>query len=215
MKFIVIKVGKDIETFYVIDMREMMVPVWKIDDKNIPDDVKEKAIETIRSYKSNDQWWADDESLTGVECLTALPKYWDIGYTQSGNFIQFEFDLDNDAIREWLEIPKSVWDKVEVDIENGERDNTTIIFEQESYDVFEYLSECTDEHPWVQMTDNYERLYYWDLEILEKAKEKFDKAMDKALDNLEKSYEYSISDECCIEDAIANEWEFDNDGNMV
>ena len=74
MKFIVIKVGKDIETFYVIDMREMMVPVWKIDDKNIPDDVKEKAIETIRSYKSNDQWWADDDFLTGVECLTASPK---------------------------------------------------------------------------------------------------------------------------------------------
>ena len=55
-------------------MREMMVQVWKIDDKNIPDDVKEKAIETIRSHKYEEQWYAEDEFLTGVECLTASPK---------------------------------------------------------------------------------------------------------------------------------------------
>ena len=46
----------------------MMVQVWKIDDKNIPDDVKEKAIETIRCHKYEDQWFAEDEFLTGVEC---------------------------------------------------------------------------------------------------------------------------------------------------
>ena len=196
-------------------MREMMVPVWKIDDKNIPDDVKEKAIETIRSHKYEDQWYAEDEFLTGVECLTASPKYWDIGCTQRGNFIQFEFDLNDESIREWLDIPKSVWDKCSPEILNKDSCNSTIKFTDNGYDILDYLDEVTDEQPCVQIMDMEEKFYYWDLEILEKAKEKFDKAMDKALDNLEKSYEYSISDECCIEDAIANEWEFDNDGKMV
>jgi len=201
-------------------MREMTVSVSKIDDKDIPDDVKERAIETIRSHKYEDQWYAEDEFLTGVECLTASPKYWDIGCTQRGNFIQFDFDLNNDAIRKWLKIPKSVWAKFDTEIVNTEDYTTTIRFMCDGEDLLEV--DAPDRRwnlkPFIVTEYDEEgenRIYYWDLEIMRKAKEKFDKAMDTALDNLMKSYEYSTSDECCIEDAIANEWEFDNDGNMV
>ena len=39
--------------------------------------------------------------------------------------------------------------------------------------------------------------------------------MDKALDNLEKAYEYQCSDENIIEVAEANDYEFDENGNQI
>ena len=202
-------------------MREMTVQVWKIDDEDIPDDVKERAIENIRNNKSDDHWYADDEGMTGVECLMGFPKYWNIGYTQGGNYIQFEFeDIKNESVRQWLDIPSSTWNKFDTEIVNDENCNTTIRFcNDNGEDILEIDAPADTpfietEKTWINEKGE-NRIYYWDIEIMRKAKEKFDDTMDKALDNLVKSYEYSISDECCIEDAIANEWEFDNSGNFV
>ena len=198
-------------------MREMTVQVWKIDDEDIPDDVKERAIENIRNNKSDDHWYADDEGMTGVECLMGFPKYWNIGYTQGGNYIQFEFeDIENESVRQWLDIPSSTWKKVQCYQINDENCNTTIRFMCDGEDLLEI--DAPTDTPFIKTEFSEEgenRIYYWDIEIMIKAKEKFDDTMDKALDNLVKSYEYSISDECCIEDAIANEWEFNNNGNFV
>ncbi|MBF85141.1 MAG: hypothetical protein CL489_11830 [Acidobacteria bacterium] len=213
-------------------MREMTVQVWKIDDEDIPDDVKERAIENIRNNKSDDHWYAEDEGMTGVECLMGFPKYWNIGYTQGGNYIQFEFeDIKNggmyivsESVRQWLDIPSSTWNKFDTEIVNYENCNTTIRFMCDGENLLEIAGNTIlpdrrwNLKPFIETEFSEEgenRIYYWDIEIMRKAKEKFDDTMDKALDNLVKSYEYSISDECCIEDAIANEWEFDNSGNFA
>ena len=119
-------------------MREMTVQVWKIDDEDIPDDVKERAIENIRNNKSDDHWYADDEGMTGVECLMGFPKYWNIGYTQGGNYIQFEFeDIKNESVRQWLDIPSSTWNKFDTEIVNDENCNTTIRFMCDGEDLLE------------------------------------------------------------------------------
>ena len=196
-----------------------MVPVWKMSDENIPDDVKERALEKMREDAGE---WAcdrinDDEYLTCVDCLSGCPTAWDL---DRGQYIQFEFDLNDESVRQWLKIPKSVWDKADVEIENIEYYNTTIRFMCDGEDLLKI--DAPDRRwnlkPFIETEFSEEgenRIYYWDLEIMKKAKEKFDKAMDKAFENMEKSYEYEMSYENLEELAIINDYEFDNDGNMV
>ena len=51
-----------------------------------------------------------------------------------------------------------------------------------------------------------------DLRILERAKEKFENHCEDILRSIEESIDYRYSDEAIEEDAIANEYEFTEDG---
>tara|TARA_B000000460_G_C21430986_1_gene355160 strand:- start:323 stop:889 length:567 start_codon:yes stop_codon:yes gene_type:complete len=185
-----------------------------------------------------DDWYAQDEYLCEPEVFHGfVPTSYDIGYTQSGNFIQFEFGNDANGfgtnkintgyadcdkrlqeLRKWLEIPKSTWKKIDVNFINDEHNNTHIEFELRAEDGENLLSDDMygdGSYTWDEQALMKEEFYPWDITFVQNAMIKFDKMMDDALDNLEKAYEYQCSDENIIEVAEANDYEFDENGNQI
>jgi hypothetical protein len=240
------------------------ISYWKLDDEDIPFTLKEKILESLRDGMYEDDWFAQDEYLCEPDVFHGfVPTSYDIGYTQSGNFIQFEFGNDVNGfgvryygggynshwqkrsgktqgiktprgtlgaksladsqeqwekLREWLEIPKSTWKKIDVDFVNDEHNNTSIEFEFRAEDGENLLSDDMygdGSYTWDAQTLLKEGFYSWDITFVQNAMIKFDKMMDNALDNLEKAYEYQCSDENIIEMAEANDYEFDENGNQI
>ena len=202
------------------------ISYWKLDDEDIPFALKEKILERLRGSMREDDWYAQDGYLCEPEVFHEFAPYdYDIGYTQSGNFIQFEFgDMQfTDAerlqeLREWLEIPKSTWNKIDVFFKNDEYNNTRIEFEFRAEDGENLLSDDMygdGSYTWDENALIKEGFYPWDITFVQNAMIKFDKMMDKALDNLEKAYEYQCSDENIIATAEANDYEFDENGNQI
>ena len=202
---------------------------WKLDDEDIPFTLKEKILESLRDGMCEDDWYAQDEYLCEPEVFHGfVPTSYDIGCTQSGNFIQFDFaaswvDRANcdellQGLREWLEIPKSTWNKIDVNFINDEHNNTHIEFELRAEDGENLLSDDMygdGSYTWDEKALIKEGFYPWDITFVQNAMIKFDKMMDDALDNLEKAYEYQCSDENIIEVAEANDYEFDENGNQI
>lgn len=212
---------------------------WKLDDEDIPFTLKEKILESLRDGMYEDDWFAQNEYLCEPEVFHEfVPTSYDIGYTQSGNFIQFEFGNDANGfgtranakagyadcdkrlqeLRKWLEIPKSTWNKIDVNFINDEHNNTHIEFELRAEDGENLLSDDMygdGSYTWDEQALMKEEFYPWDITFVQNAMVKFDKMMDNALDNLEKAYEYQCSDENIIEVAEANDYEFDENGNQI
>ena len=252
---------------------------WKLDDEDIPFTLKEKILESLRDGMYEDDWFAQNEYLCEPEVFHEFtPTSYDIGYTQSGNFIQFDFGNDVNGfgvryygggynshwqkrmgktqdlhygitadqlksshtnmtprgapgaisladsqeqwekLREWLEIPKSTWNKIDVDFVNDEHNNTSIEFEFRAEDSENLLSDDMygdGSYTWDEKALMKEGFYPWDITFVQNAMIKFDKMMDNALDNLEKGYEYQCSDENIIAMAEANDYEFDENGNQI
>ena len=96
----------------------------------------------------------------------------------------------------WLGIPKNMVDNVYYTIgKSGHYSPETIIeFEENDSDI-----EFTDEQN----------------EILDEAVEKFSDHVADVLNNIEKSYDYYFTEEAILEDIAANEYEFDEDGNII
>lgn len=190
-----------------------IINYYKIDDKDLPDDLKEKILDKLRQ-NDYDNWFAEDEYICEPEVFHGFaPTAWDL---DRGNYIQFEFgtcansnpDEDMldvaalDALRKWLGIPKTTWDKVDHIFINEDHHNTYLAFtDAESGDPIHPI------HPL--------EIYPWDFKFLEDAIKKFDEMMDKALVTLREAYEYQISDENIIDMAEANDWEFDESGEIV
>ena len=211
------------------------ISYWKLDDDDIPFTLKEKILERLRGSMYEDNWYAQDGYLCEPEVFHGfVPTSYDIGYTQSGNYIQFEFGYDylelanqkmqfTDAerlqeLREWLEIPKSTWNKIDVFFKNDEHNNTSIEFEFRAEDGENLLSDDMygdGSYTWDEKALMKEGFYPWDITFVQNAMIKFDKMMDNALDNLEKAYEYQCSDENIIAMAEANDYEFDENGNQI
>jgi len=211
------------------------ISYWKLDDEDIPFTLKEKILERLRGSMYEDNWYAQDGYLCEPEVFHGfVPTSYDIGYTQSGNYIQFEFGYDylelanqkmqfTDAerlqeLREWLEIPKSTWNKIDVFFKNDEHNNTSIEFEFRAEDGENLLSDDMygdGSYTWDEKALMKEGFYPWDITFVQNAMIKFDKMMDNALDNLEKAYEYQCSDENIIAMAEANDYEFDENGNQI
>ena len=206
------------------------ISYWKLDDEDIPFALKEKILEKLRGGMYEDDWYAQDDSLCEPDVFHGfVPTSYDIGYN-GRNFIQFEFaaswvDRANcdellQGLREWLEIPKSTWNKISVFFKNDEHKNTRIEFEFQAEDGEHLLSDDmygdgSFKTPWDAQTLLKEGFYPWDITFVQNAMIKFDKMMDNALDNLEKAYEYQCSDENIIEMAEANDYEFDENGNQI
>ena len=196
---------------------------YKIDDKDLPDDLKEKILDKLRQNNwFNDSWFAEDEYICEPEVFHGFaPTAWDLA--SGGNYIQFEFgtcansDPDEDmldvaaldALRKWLGIPKTTWDKVDYIFINDDHHNTYLAFtDAESGDPIDFSMNNMEE--WIRL-----EIFPWDFKFLEDAIKKFDEMMDKALVTLREAYEYQISDENMIDMAEANDWEFDESGEIV
>ena len=204
------------------------ISYWKLDDEDIPFALKEMIMERLRDGMCEDNWYAQDGYLCEPEVFHGfVPTSYDIGYTQSGNYIQFEFgyaDCDKrlQELREWLEIPNSTWKKIDVFFKNDEHNNTSIEFDSSKNQSFESGENLLSDYmygdgsyTWDENNLIKEGFYPWDTTFLREAMIKFDKMMDKALDNLEKAYEYQCSDENIMAIAEANDYEFDENGNQI
>ena len=192
-----------------------IINYYKIDDKDLPDDLKEKILDKLRQNDwFNDNWFAEDDYICEPEVFHGFaPTAWDLA--SGGNYIQFEFgtcansDPDEDildiaaldALRKWLGIPKTTWDKVDYIFINDDHHNT-------------YL-EFTDAESGDLIHQSFHEIFPWDFKFLEDAIKMFDEMMDKALVTLREAYEYQISDENMIDMAEANDWEFDQSGEIV
>jgi len=197
-----------------------IINYYKIDDKDLPDDLKEKILDKLRQ-NDYDNWFAEDEYICEPEVFHGFaPTAWDL---DRGNYIQFEFgtcansnpDEDMldvaalDALRKWLGIPKTTWDKVDHIFINEDHHNTYLAFtDAESGDPIDFSMNNMEE--WIRL-----EIFPWDFKFLEDAIKKFDEMMDKALVTLREAYEYQTSDENIIDMAEANDWEFDESGEII
>lgn len=193
-------------------MHTMQVKYWKIDDEDIPEDVKSRAIEHMTEMLSQegDTFYADYDGYFPDEIDRILghpkPMYWDL---DRGSYIQFDLELsimskdwnknwikDLEIFRKWLKIPKRTWDKIDLgfSFENVYENNTKLEFNTM------YMEDLTKK----------------DEEYMERASEIFSDAIHDTLVSLQNSYEYYMYDEeHHIEMAIANDWCFNESGNLV
>ena len=204
---------------------------YKIDDEDLPEDLKEKILDKLRET-SYDHWFAEDEYLCEPEIFHGFaPTAWDI---DRGSYIQFEFarwnkwctskcdcsqpagmsnsnyKLSPTDLREWLELPLTTWDKVSYEFINDEYHNTKLEFRdaENGLELDEYNVNVSEQY-------DHPTIYPWDIKLLQEAVEKFDEMMDKALVTLREAHEYQNSDENMINMAESNDWEFDEDGEIV
>ena len=205
------------------------ISYWKLDDEDIPFALKEKILDKLRetSYVFGD-WFAEDEYLCEPEIFHGFaPTAWDI---DRGSYIQFDFGNDANGfgtranakagyadcdkrlqeLREWLELPLTTWEKVDVDFINDEYHNTKLEFRdaENGLELDEYNVNVSEQY-------DHPTIYPWDIKLLQEAVEKFDEMMDKALVTLREAHEYQSSDENMIDIAEANDWEFDEDGEII
>ena len=182
---------------------------YKIDDEDLPEDLKEKILDKLRE-NSYDHWFAEDEYLCEPEIFHGFaPTAWDI---DRGSYIQFEFaNVGGFAdLREWLELPLTTWEKVDYEFINDEYHNTKLEFRdaENGLELDEYNVNVSEQY-------DHPTIYPWDIKLLQEAVEKFDEMMDKALVTLREAHEYQNSDENMIDMAKSNDWEFDEDGEIV
>ena len=197
-------------------MHEMITTYWKLDDKDIPQEVVDRAVETITKFELEvgADYYADYDNHF-PDPLNELfnyprPKYWDL---DRGNFIQFELrkpeGMKNyESFMNWLGVPLDLAEKVNYQFINEgsfryER-NTTI-----EWECLEIFNEETEEYEMAILTED-------ENNILLKATEKFDDMIHDALINLRENWEYEMYDrEHHIDMAIANGWCFDINGEFV
>ncbi len=199
---------------------------YKFDE--LSDEAKETAIENMREsyYESNDfaEYAIDDdylfeppnEELTKLfgadfyEKLNSGKKYKDtplIENTRKGIYFSLDRDRHLDASNAidvnndhyfmlWLGIPEEMHEKVYYKItDDGSRSADTIIEFEPNDNEYEF----TDAEQ----------------EILDTAAEKFSSHMGDVLSNIEKKIDYMYTDESITETIEANDYDFDEDGDIL
>lgn len=195
-------------------MRTIEIKLYYFDE--LTDEAKEKAIDNVRNqdgYGDDFGSWAVDDcslleplheelvGLFGEDYKFPLIKntrkkiYFSLGRNW---FLDVEnaIDITNEEhFLTWLGVPKSLQDKTYYDIHtpNYRNSNTTIEFEKDADEDF------TEE----------------ELSILEDAKVKFDNHIEDVLERIESDVEYRYSNEAVIEDIIANDYEFLENGELT
>lgn len=180
-----------------------------------PKEVQEKALEKYRYFNvEHRSYLEEDDYLIDLslkkDTLKQVEKTQGEGNTlfrwKSGNYnadygyqyVQFK-DLevkDDEAFRQELGISKKLWDKVDYSFENPSREgNTQIAFIlKDGGDTFAMPKEEQEE--------------------LDKGIDHFSYLMRESNKNLQKSYEYDISDEAVKEGLIANDYRFNEKGEI-
>ena len=173
----------------------------------LPEDVKEKAIDNLRDINVDYEWWDMDGILDvkqsewikyGLkDCLfTYKTIYFDIDRESHLEFVDLKV-TDDEVFRKALHISKNAWDKTTYYFRNnGSRYcNTRLEFEDpEAYSGKTFTVK--------------------EQQMIDMAIETFNDWREEALINLRKDYEYSISDEAIIETIKANDYMFTEDGKI-
>lgn len=179
----------------------------------LPEDAKQRVLDKHWDINVDGDWWYDYDGKTGFsskeiakyrldgehcdDLLTYKKLYFDI---DRGDYIQF-IDADfkhEETARKFLGVPKKLWNEVNWTInEEPHRQTNTRLEYEEGYG--------RDYRPFTPKQ----------IEILDRAVERFADKVAEALRGLRNSYEYSTSREAIEETIEANEYEFDIDGNIV
>ena len=174
-----------------------------------PKEVQEKALEKYRDFNvENDGWYEDDFLLD----MSVPKKVSDNSFrVKEGNTIykwdKLYFDLDrsdylqfvglkvedDDSFRQSLGISNKTWGKVHYSFVNDRENNTKIEFHN-NYEV-DGLSEKENEE-------------------IEKAEELFSEQVHQAKKRLKENYEYNTSDEAVKDSLIANDYRFNEKGEI-
>lgn len=194
-------------------MKTKTIDLYEFDE--LPDNIKAKVLDKNRYINVDGDWWYDYDGKTGFSS-DEIKKY-DLDIEEAGDLLNFDkvyFDLGrgwyiqfdgasfahDETARRFLGVPEELWEVVRWEFSNknysGSSHGTTKI---------EY--EHVDSYGFYQFTPE-------EVEILDRAVERFAEKMEEALRNLEKDYEYQTSDEAIIETILANEYTFRADGKM-
>ena len=210
-------------------IKKLEFKVWKFEDA--PDDLKEKIIEKLRDskYEFGDDWFADYDGIiydkkTNIGDYDVFEnyskKYYDL---DRGQFIQFP-DLvvkDEKKLAKMIGIPESLRKKIDFRFVSEDERNTKLIFIDAGYNYNEIdLEESYDTYKEPMYADEHYRsedkpMTKKEFNILIKASENWDDLMHSAWSGLRDNYEYQFTDEALKEDAISNEYEFDEEGNIA
>lgn len=196
--------------------------IFKFD--NAPEDLKEKILEKNRYINLDSDYWADYDGIiydkkTNIADYDVFKnyskKYYDI---ERGQYIQFP-DLeikDDKKLLKMLGLPESILKKVTDIGFNSERENNTkIIFRDLLSNEIDADGTYDDYTKYIDDDYKSEMLTKKQFEELQRATEKWDDLMHDAWVNLRDNYEYQYTDEAVKETIEANDYDFDEDGNLV
>ena len=178
------------------------IPVYKFDEAD--DSLQEKIIEKFRNskYENGDNYFSQGDWLLDSDIFEWSDSTGGMYYDLEGGREYLQIPSlkikDDDKFRKLLGIDKSLWSDVYFTFKNerngwrGEQ-NTTIEFEKQ------------DNGDFTEKQQN----------KLDSAKEKFDDYINEAMFSLKRGYEDQFTDESIIEDIKANDYDFDEDGNIA
>lgn len=186
-----------------METRTYQVYKWN----ELSEEAKQKALERYRYFNVEDDFWFDYDGKTGFskkeiakyhlelehssDLLEYKKLYFDIDRGWYIQFVDCEFAHEETA-RKFLRVPKALWERVYWTFINY-RENTTRL-EYESQDEHEFTSK--------------------QIQILDRAVEQFASKMHEALHDLQKTWEYQVSDEAIIESFEINDYDFTDDGRI-
>lgn len=181
---------------------------WKFEE--LPEDIQEKVLDRYRYFNVEDSEWYDYDGKTGFttkelrrmkvkpadapcDLITYKKLYFDLDRSWYIQFVDAEFSNDEIA-RKFLRVPSDIWNRVCWNIVDcpSHEGNTRLEYEWEG-----------DK----ELTKRQEM-------ILERACEMFADKISEALKGLQNSYEYACSDEAVKESLIANEYDFNEQGEI-
>jgi len=200
--------------------RFRQIPIFKFDEAS--KELKEKILEKWRSkYSGQDIYYAEDDGILyskdqkiiGYEIFTGnIPKYWDVG---SGHeYIQFELDIkDNEKFKKAFGMSDPLSNKVDIRFENKDENNTEIYFKDVEGNRIEFDEGIQEVNKYIG--DPKSRLTGFEYINLQKIESKFNDLMDDSLRNLRGNYEAEFEEENIIETIKANEFDFDESGDIA
>jgi hypothetical protein len=177
----------------------------------LPEDIQDEVVEKLYDINVDYEWWDMDGLLDlsksemkerkiskreyGGLMFSYDKLYFNIERGRSW-YIQFERLVVNNenVFRKWLRIPKKLWEKVDYEFPSPARNSSTTIEFSENYIYCDFTEKQQ--------------------QILDRAKEIFDDKIDEALNILEKQYNYLTSREAIVETIEANEYWFNENGDI-
>lgn len=197
----------DNERINDMEVKVKQTQTWKYDE--LPEDVKDKAVENLYDINVDSGYWYDYDGKTGfskqeiskyhlqgletTDLLAYKALYFDL---DRGAYIQFkdaEF-TDNELARRFLGVPRDLWEQVYWTINDMPGRNSNTRLEYEKQDNGEFTAKQT--------------------EILDRAVERFADKIDEALSGLRKNFKYLTSREAIEETVRANDYDFDERGKI-
>ena len=205
-----------------------VVDIWKFNEAS--PELQEKIIEKYREWKYEHDNFDDhadydgliynqEKHISDADVFSDYGnKYYDL---DRGQYIQFP-DLkikDDKKFVEMLELPPSLGKTTDFSFSSERENNTKIIFhdglsgQELEFGGNAFPDSYDDYKKYVEEGD--ESLTKTQYDQLEKASEKWDDMIHQAWVNLRDNYEYQFTDEAIKEDVIANEFDFNEDGEIV